>query len=60
MSFVRNYRGSIVWLVIALAAVAVTADSGPNHQVSSPDYGTSGGNVNALAVPSAVRALWVR
>ena len=28
---------------LAVAAVAVTADSGPNHQRSSQEYGTSGG-----------------
>ena len=49
MSFIRNYRGSIIALVSALAAVALTADGGPNHQVSSQDYGTSGGNVNDIS-----------
>src|SRR5262245_8463605 len=49
MNHLRSYRCSIVYLVFALAAVAVTADGGPNHQVSSPDYGTSGGNINDIS-----------
>ena len=49
MTFIRKYRGSIIALVSALAAVALTADGGPNHQVSSQDYGTSGGNVNDIS-----------
>jgi hypothetical protein len=49
MAFVRNFRGSIVAIVVALAAVALTADGGPDHQISSPEYGTSGGNINDIS-----------